>query len=174
MPDASASTPTPDELIHSDECGADVVRNGGECDCGAQAYADDRDGLKNGNRDLHEECQRLRASLDAETRRADDNAADYLRVRAELNDMRQWKSAAHEWCEARDMLDARCTELRAERDAMRAIVDTACAISDADLSVYDDVPEAHDLMNRLDLDVAFYRAEPRSVQRRREIQEGES
>lgn len=34
--------------------------------------------------------------------------------------------------------------------AWRPVVEAAIAVSDADLSVYDDVPEAHDLMNQLD------------------------
>lgn len=47
-------------------------------------------------------------------------------------------------------------ELRAEVERMRPVAEAAIAVSDADLSVYDDVPNAHDLMNQLEAAVAAY------------------
>ena len=54
--------------------------------------------------------------------------------------------------------EVECKELEAKLDAVRPIVEAACAASDADLSVYDDVPGANRLMDRLDKAVDEYRA----------------
>lgn len=48
-------------------------------------------------------------------------------------------------------------ELVPSHDAEQAVINAAIAVSDADLSVYDDVPEAHALMDQLDKAVEAYR-----------------
>lgn len=63
-----------------------------------------------------------------------------------------------EWHRRARSVNRKLSDAEAELDRMRPIVATAILVSDADLSVYDDVPEAHGLMYLLDLEVEAYRA----------------
>jgi chromosome segregation ATPase len=93
--------------------------------------------LQNQVEDAEAEVERMRAVVEAAAA-----------LRAERDE--------HKW-----QADASAREyalLLTEVERMRGVVDIAIAISDADLSVYDDVPEAHDLMNQLDRRVDAYRA----------------
>jgi hypothetical protein len=94
------------------------------------------------------ECERLQAGVDA-------LRVDYGAACSELEDCRVVKSARESDCVVFERV---VDGLRVEVDRMRPVVQTAEQIVDADLSVYDDVPEAHDLMNQLDRDVYDYRA----------------
>jgi hypothetical protein len=85
---------------------------------------------------------------DVETLRADDNYAEYRRVMAERDECHR----------VADERGDRIIQLEIELERTRHIVDIALRISDSDLSVYDDVPDAHDLMNELDITVDAYRA----------------
>jgi hypothetical protein len=121
-----------------------------------------------GAKELRAERDRLLSANDTLVKRIEDLSEGYAledtcprvqcrttskRLHAELADLKE-KAARLSRYEVRKENEA----LLAEVERMRPVVEVAVAISDADLSVYDDVPEAHDLMNELDRRVDTCRA----------------